>query len=208
MQNLLRPTQIAEAEIEKGSLERKLREPGVDKGAVNGQLRRLNTQLEKQSPKAVTGKAEESLVKETKGLLEQILVGMPSQEEMRKNPPGAVDKHMQWEKRNKEKIIRWKNNQLRLNVGESSVDIANLEKHRPRKSSLNMDNAQIPGKDIFLPPGNVALHNIMSDEDKAFQADFNSKLIAKAVKEGDAEMARFLGINLADFNDEPVSILK
>jgi hypothetical protein len=34
---------------------------------------------------------------------------MPSQEEMRKAPPGAVDKHMGWEKRNKPKIAEWKN---------------------------------------------------------------------------------------------------
>ena len=32
-------------------------------------------------------------------LLNTILVGMPSQEEMRKAPPGAVDKHMKWEAR-------------------------------------------------------------------------------------------------------------
>jgi len=199
MQNLLRPTQITEAESERKSLEYKLSQPGVDKGAINGQLRRLNVQLEKQSPKMPTGEAKDAMVEETSDLLEKILVGMPSQEEMRKNPPGAVDKHMQWEKRNKKDIIRWKNNQLRLNEGDDNTEIANLEKFRPSRSTLNMDNAQIPGNDIHLPPGKVALHNVMSDEDKAFQADFTSKLIAKAIQDQDSDMAKFLGINLADF---------
>ena len=85
----------------------------------------------------------------SKTLLDQILTGMPSQEEMRKAPPGAVDKHMGWEKRNKPAIMEWKNLQLRLRPGEREA--ANLERHRPASSTLNMDNAVVQGKAIYIP---------------------------------------------------------
>jgi hypothetical protein len=75
---------------------------------------------------------------------------MPSQEEMRKAPPGAVDKHMSWEKRNKLKILEWKNLRLRLTHG-TEAEAANLERHRPTGSTLNMDNAHIVGKQFFMP---------------------------------------------------------
>lgn len=209
MKNLLRPLQLAEAESEQKSLEAKLLRPEADKGAVNGQLRRLKHQTEKQAPVMPTGKIKDALIKETESLLAKISEGMPSQEEMRKNPPGAVDKHMNWEKRNKTNIIAWKNGMLRLNAGTDNVDIANLEKHRPTRSELNMNGAQITGTRVHLPPGEVALHNVMSAEDKAFQSDYTSKLIARAIRENDADMAKFLGINLDDFSDaDPESIIK
>jgi hypothetical protein len=40
---------------------------------------------------------------------------MLSHEEMRKCPPGAVDRHRRWEKKNK-KILEWQNIQRRLNA--------------------------------------------------------------------------------------------
>ena len=91
------------------------------------------------------------MVVRSKDLLGDILQGMPSQEEMRKSPPGAVDKHRQWERRNKTKILEWKNLQLRLNAGSGDRDVANLERHRPTASSLNMDSAFIPGKQFYMP---------------------------------------------------------
>ena len=89
------------------------------------------------------------MVSREKSLLNEILAGMPSQEEMRKAPPGAVDKHMAWERRNKAKILEWKNLRLRLNPSEREA--ANLERFRPRDSTLSMDHAVIPGKQIYIP---------------------------------------------------------
>lgn len=165
---LLRPNQIAEYETTEESLEQKLTGPHSkyiqDKGAVRGQLKRLRHALETQRPQSPVGEEKDAMVKENKALLDEILVGMPSQEEMRKCPPGAIDKHRVWEKRNKQKILRWKNNQLRLNAGTDQIDIANLELHRPKKSSLNMDNAVISGDDYFLPE-KVGYSVPFSDED-------------------------------------------
>ena len=211
MQNLLRPNQVADSKLEEQMLVERLKQPDVDRGAVSGQLRRLRDQLETQTPQEVTGKAEDAMVKETDGLLEKILIGMPSQEEMRKSPPGAVDKHMKWERRNKENITRWKNNRLRLNAGSEETEIANLERFRPRASTLSMDNAQIPGQQYYFPPGEIPIQNLMSEKDKEALSATRVKLVAQAIKDNDAPLAKFLGIDLKELKKppkaEPESIL-
>lgn len=150
---LLRPDQLQSAQEEIKSLEHKLNNPLIqDKGEVHKQLRRARHTLDMQTPRAPEDSEEEGrMVKRSDELLAEILQGMPSQEEMRKAPPGAVDKHRQWERRNKLKILEWKNLRLRLTVGSGDREVANLERHRPRSSTLNMDNAQIPGKQFFMP---------------------------------------------------------
>lgn len=151
--SLLRPHQREEMVAERETLERKLINPNIeDKGTVRRQMQQLDRQLETQTPKPFTEKEIDSAVKLEGELREQILTGMPSQEEMRKCPPGAIDKHRQWEKRNKAKLVEWKNLMLRLNAGTEDRDVANFEKYRPVTSNLNMDNAVIQGKQYFMPP--------------------------------------------------------
>ena len=164
---LLRPAQAEEARNEIKSLEARLQSPHIeDKGEVHRQLRRVRETMERQMPRAPSsGEEEGRMVRRGAELLDEILVGMPSQEEMRKAPPGAVDKHMKWEARNKIKIQEWKNLQLRLCPGEAEA--ANLERHRPVASSLNMDNAHVPGKMFFLPPEGTGLPVTFSDEQLA-----------------------------------------
>lgn len=165
MQSLLRPIQVSELKAEKQDLERKLSNPQIqDKGVVYQQLKKLSHQLEAQTPRQIDAKDMDSAIRRSNELKEEILVGMPSQEEMRKSPPGAVDKHMRWEKRNKNKIEEWKNLQLRINHDSDERDIANFEKYRPTTSTLNMDNALIPGKMIILPHANAGLPVTFSDE--------------------------------------------
>jgi len=151
---LLRPDQAQAAREEIASLEAKMTSPHIqDKGEVYRQLQRSKKLYEQQIPKPPANADEEGrMVARSRQLLNEILTGMPSQEEMRKAPPGAVDKHRSWEGRNKARILEWKNLQLRLRPGER--DAANLEKHRPTASTLNMDNAQIQGKQFFMPATN------------------------------------------------------
>jgi hypothetical protein len=149
---LLRPHQREEMLTEKNILENKLKNPYIqDKGVVGTQLRKLNKQLENQTPVSFKDTEIDSKVKREKELREKLLVGMPSQEEMRKAPPGAIGKHMAWEKRNKKNLQEWKETRLRLEPDSMDPDIANFERFRPTRSSLNMDNAQIPGKQYYLP---------------------------------------------------------
>ena len=151
--SLLRPDQVDSAKDEIKNLEAKLQNKHIeDKGEVQKQLRRTRKDFETQVPRPPENREEEDrMVKRSKHLLSEILPGMCSQEEMRKNPPGAVDKHMAWEKKNKPKILEWKHIMLRLTAGSGQRDVANFERHRPVTSTLSMDNAQIPGKQIFLP---------------------------------------------------------
>jgi hypothetical protein len=150
---LLRPDQLQTAKEEIKSLEAKLQHPLIqDKGEVQKQLRRARHVTEMQTPRPPeTSEEEGRMVSRSKQLLNEILQGMPSQEEMRKAPPGAVDKHRHWEKRNKVKILEWKNLQLRLTAGSGEREVANLERHRPTGSTLNMDTTFIAGKQFFMP---------------------------------------------------------
>jgi len=150
---LYRPDQLQNAKEEIRSLEAKLSNPQIqDKGEVGKQLRRAKHMLAAQTPEPPTsGEEEGRMVARSKQLLSDILQGMPSHEEMRKSPPGAIDKHRHWEGRNKAKILEWKNLQLRMTAGSGDREVANLERHRPHASTLNMDNAFIPGRNFFMP---------------------------------------------------------
>jgi len=163
--NLLRPNQISQYESTKESLKEKLLNKNVqDKKAVRGQLSRLEKQFDAQNPKEFKGDEVDKAVKECIEIQGELTHGMPSQEEMRKCPPGAIDKHRVWERENKVKILKWKELKLRLNIGSEDPDVANLERYRPTRSSLNMDNAVIQGKDYHIPE-DVSLCVPFSDED-------------------------------------------
>lgn len=152
--NLLRPAQMVEQAHEIKSAKAQLNNPNIqDKGAVRSRIRSLEQQFEQQAPRAVTdGRVKDAMAKESQELLEAILPGMLSQEEMRKNPTGSVDKHLRWERANKAKIIRWKKLQCMLNADASDAgmwdrDAANLERYRPEGAQDRFRaDAQITGK--------------------------------------------------------------
>ncbi len=153
----LRPDQVEEMEGERESLTRKLNNPGIqDKGAVSDQLRRLDHQLEKQRPQPFPSDEIDAAVRREKELREQWLPGMLSMEETRKNGSGAVDRHRAWEQRNKKKIFEWQNLRRRLYAGDEGRDNASIELFRPTTNTMNIDNAQIQGKQFFLPPEGAA----------------------------------------------------
>lgn len=152
--NLLRPAQMAEQQHEIKVAEAQLSNPNIqDKGAVRTRIRTLKQQFEQQAPREISdGKVKDALAKEGGVLLEQITTGMLSQEEMRKNPAGSVDKHLRWERANKAKILRWKKIQCMLNADGSNPgtwdrDAANLERYRPVGAQDRFrTDAQISGK--------------------------------------------------------------
>jgi hypothetical protein len=153
--NLLRPAQVQELNDEKVVLENTLRgDFGYqiqDRGAAVRKLRNIDKMLADQAPEELTGPEKDKLAKEEKELREQVTYGMLSKEEMRKNPPTAVDRHIRWEAGNKKKIDRWKNIRLQLNAGTQDRDVANLEQYRPETHHGIMTDAQIPGKHAMSP---------------------------------------------------------
>lgn len=152
--NLLRPAQMAEQQHEIKVAEAQLSNPNIqDKGAVRSRIKTLKQQFEQQAPREIAdGRVKDALAKEGETLLEQITTGMLSQEEMRKNPAGSVDKHLRWERANKAKILRWKKIQCMLNADSSNPgtwdrDAANLERYRPAGAQDRFrTDAQISGK--------------------------------------------------------------
>ena len=156
--NILRPAQMAEHYNDLRHAEADLENPKVqDKGAVRQRVGNLKRQYESQAPRPITdGRLKDALEKEANQLLSEILPGMLSQEEMRKNPPGSVDKHLRWERVNKPKIIRWKKIRCVQNADNSDPhtwdrDAANLEQYRPAgpQDKFRAD-AQITGKMSYV----------------------------------------------------------
>lgn len=207
---LLRPAQLADAKNELKSLEARLNSPHIeDKGEVARQLRRVSKTVAEQTPVPPASAEEEGkMTSRSEQLLSEILQGMPSQEEMRKAPPGAVDKHMRWERANKQKILEWKNLQLRLTHGEDA-EAANLEKHRPVGSTLNMDNAFIPGKQFFMP-ATIGPAVVFSDAQIAYLRSLNPALadmIGTMSNEQRAQVKQVVeGIGLSAPEPSPASI--
>lgn len=104
---------------------------GPDVTNAMSRMRGLKKQLEVYSPPSVDGRIKDKIAARAKQLQEEITQGMPTQEEMRKNPAGMVDRHMKWEKKNKKKILEWKNTQILLEPDSSDKDLANFERFRP-----------------------------------------------------------------------------
>ena len=88
---------------------------GPDIIEARNRARRLKEQMKNYGPPVLTGGAKDKIAKRAKELEEKILNGMPSHEEMRKNPAGMVGRHMRHERTFKKDILEWKNIQIMLN---------------------------------------------------------------------------------------------
>jgi hypothetical protein len=118
---------------------------------VRKSLRRVEHDIETQSPPILKGMELDKEVKLEKELREEIVPNMPSQEEMRKAPSGSIGRHQRFEKKYKEKILRWKNSRRTIYRESDDPDIANLEQYRPTVSQHNMHGALIQGQDFDFP---------------------------------------------------------
>lgn len=165
---LFRPDQVEDAKNTIESLQEKLQDRHIeDKAEVAKQLRRVTANFNDQVPRPPTSVEEEDrMQKRSRQLLAEFRQGMPSAEEMRKAPDGAVSKHMAWEKKNKKKIEEWRNLQLRLSHGQDR-ECTKIERFRPRDSTLGMHSAFIPGQQYFLPPDGAGRSVAFSEDQLA-----------------------------------------
>ena len=178
----LRQHQIDEIENEKRVIENTLNQNSravQDRGNLQQHLRRIDIQIDKQAPPESTGEDRDRMVKECKEIEARLVPGMPSDEEMRRNPPGVVGRHMRHEKRAKSRdhfkegdLARWKDNMLTLNRGDDDPDIANFERLRPIHNHGSMQGAQIPGTQYF---GTMPSQSYMDGFDQTFGEE-DSKL--------------------------------
>jgi hypothetical protein len=178
---LLTPEQVLGYQQEEADLQRTLSAPPhirkqiQNAGAMADRLRQVKRLMEQTAPKAYAPQERDGAAARLRELEAQITAGMPTQEEMRRNPPGAVDKHMAWEKRNKRAILEWKNIRRRMHMTEigngqveAARDISNIEMLRPHglTQSMDMAGAQIQGKHFFMPD-RVQTATVFSDAEIA-----------------------------------------
>lgn len=207
--NLFRPNQVEEARDELRKMDNILSAPPhirgkvSDPGLMSKRRKRLAADLEKYEPKPFGAAEKDAALAEFQDLGAAIKAGMPSSEEMRRNSPGCVNKHLGWEQRNKKTIARWKNIGLRLAAGgdvrsdlAQSADVINIEILRERATNrdLSMDNAQIPKTAAFHfgadPVGTV----LFSDAETATLAEISPAVAGSLAILGNAERAEIKAI--------------
>ena len=126
-------------------------------GQARKHLTALEEDLETNSPPTdLTGETKDVLYRRQQELEAQISQGMLTHEEMRRNAVGATDRHIKWEKANKERILTWKNLKILLNPDSEDQDLCNIE--QLRQSGARIDgaaiydsNAQISGQFAMTP---------------------------------------------------------
>ncbi len=162
--NLMRPHEVEDAKGEVRNIRDALEAPAYIRGKVTDlpnmakRRSRLEAQIDAYAPKPFKEEELDKAIALSNELESKIREGMPTSAEMRRNPPGAVSKHIGWQKTKSKMVQAWKTVQLRLResgaVADHLVyghDIANVERIRPTghdTRELNMDYAQITGKDI------------------------------------------------------------
>ena len=180
---LFKPNQVEENTEEVARLEHTLKQPNVqDPGHIVQQIKSMKKQLHELTPTPFASNEVDAAARKAKELQEQFTEGMPTAEEMRRSPPGAVGKHMRWDAANKRKIKLWKYLQQRLYAGSNDADVANVERFRPTggPQQMSMDNAQIPVVTKYYMPPIVKQAAVMSDEQsdklKEIDPDLHDKM--------------------------------
>lgn len=153
---------------------------GGDVAEAAARGRRLKKHLADYSPPQLNGRERDAVKKISDALEAKILQGMPTKEEMRKNPAGMVDRHMKHERANKKSILAWKNAQMLLEPDSSDKDLCNFERLRPEgdmdrfrsdaQISGHMSYGNIPEwvwEKIFEKSPNSALEQVKAHEQEA-----------------------------------------
>lgn len=156
--NYLRPHEVQRCESDKKLLESTLAnahlQPNLDKAAAFQALRTVDEHL-KQAPPDLSSQQLDRVDKRIAQLEEQMRPGMLSRDEMMRNPPGAVDQNILWERANKARILEWKNLQVAKHKGASQQEVAakcRIARLRPGMSHLPMEGAQISRtKEMVIP---------------------------------------------------------
>lgn len=174
---LLRPHQMVQHEEDIRQCDADLANAGVKmKGIVRQRKKALEKQYLEQAPQPITdGALRDKVAKRINDLEEQIKVGLPTAEEMRKATNLTVEQHRKWERLNKPKIKEWRNLLRQLNTDTSDPDthdrsLGDIERLRPMSAqdrfrsdgfiTGKMSYGSVPQENwdaIFEEPQNTAL---------------------------------------------------
>ena len=157
--NYARPNQIEEMKAERDVLRKTIQTHQFeDTSRMDRQLAKIESEMEAKTPPDLTGPQLDLVVRrEAKLRKEMVDFGMPSHEEMRKNPPGVVGRNMRWEafikasspEYQRGRMHQWKQDRRVLHKGDEDPDQSNFDVYRPTASYGNLENAQIPGQKFF-----------------------------------------------------------
>ena len=127
VKQVLSSTEVDNLVAEKKELEGVLRDAdeagagkSVDRAQINRQIAHVDAQIKQSTPARVSGSSRDRMASESKELEAKIKQGMPTREEMMKpnHNPGAIDKHIRWERSNAGNIAQYKALQRQLNPGD------------------------------------------------------------------------------------------
>lgn len=199
--NLLRYAQREQLKSEIAQADQSLTQAKTDDASsIRSSRNKTQKQLDEGSPVPLTAKEKDTLHALEKKLRSRITENMPTEEVMRKNPAGAVDWHMKWEKANKPLIRMWKNVKIQMNPDSADRDLCNIDRYRPSGQTDRMrTDAQIPGvmsfgtvpeenwNAIFEAPTNTALEQAKKREyaEEDAQSEVNAAIDALDEKEID-----------------------
>lgn len=138
-----------------------------DEGKMNAAqaLRRTETIQAQNTAPDLSPAERDRIAKRTQALEDKIKEGLLSPEEMRRNPHGAGLAVANHQRANATNILRWRNGLHALNKGADAATMAyltNLDRLRPRTSTMSMVDCQIPQR---------AAHSFPSP---AFQANYDA----------------------------------
>ena len=103
----------------------------IDEDHIKKEISHLDREIQAGTPSKVSGAAKDKLASRSNELASFIKEGMPSRDEMR-NPsknPGAVGKHMNWNKRTAAAVQEYKQLQRRLNP-EAPINVESFRRDK------------------------------------------------------------------------------
>ncbi len=196
--SLLRPQQVKDHRDDIARLKHQLTQPHLQNpGFVGQQIRGLEKTLAEYAPKEFEGVELDAAVKREKELRTEISGdGMPTAQEMRKNPPGAVHKHLQFEQRNKPKLNEWRYLRRRLFAKSEDPDAGNFEPYRPKGdgSELSMDGAQIAGQDFHFGAAVPTYGSVMTKDESVKLKELDPELYGLMVTADGEARAKILDV--------------
>lgn len=183
----LKPGQRAEKQREIAEIRAQLDDPLIRKriqnpGALIARNKAQQRDLDTQSPPPLTPGLRDKLARLDRLLVDRISDGMPTGEQMRRKPPGAVDQHTAWDRANKRHVLMWKAGRRLLHPDSDAVDLCNVEQLRRPGLTNNLHvDAQLPG--VFaLTEAAKANYDAIDWHDPAFQAELRAKIESGELK--------------------------
>lgn len=152
--NYMRHAERTSEAAEIATIERKLSDPVERKFLQNpGKLKQQNDRrkanLLAQSPPSDLRASQRDKLKKLEAVTQAFVSdNMPTAEQMRHNPPGAVDHHMAWDRAKKPALLCWKKVRILLNPDSDALDLANFERYRPANAATRnlFTDGQVPGQ--------------------------------------------------------------